>query len=126
MLLGLLGGKIARKIGLPKVTGYIITGLLIVPSVFGLISFETLKSMSLINDIALGLILFAIGGSFEIHHIRTIRPQSLVADAGAVSGRYGIGNRLFNMPQVWTPLHGHSNRHHRHCYRTGGNTAGRT
>jgi Kef-type K+ transport system membrane component KefB len=72
MLLGLLGGKLARKIGLPKVTGYIVTGMLIGPSVFSLISFETVKSLSLVNDIALGLILFAIGGAFEIHHIRTI------------------------------------------------------
>jgi Kef-type K+ transport system membrane component KefB len=86
MLLGLLGGKLARKIGLPKVTGYIVTGMLIGPSVFGLISFETARSLSLINDIALGLILFAIGGAFEIHHIRTIGRKVLWLTIGQSLG----------------------------------------
>ncbi len=86
MLLGLLGGKIASQICMTKVTGSIVTGLLIVPSFFGLISFETLKSMSLINDIALGLILFAIGGSFEIHHIRTIGRKVLWLTLGQSLG----------------------------------------
>ncbi len=67
MLLGLLGGNLAKLIKLPKVTGYLLTGLLIGPSVLQLISTEVVSSLSLINDIALGLIMFAIGGVFEIH-----------------------------------------------------------
>ena len=110
MLLGLLGGKIARKIGLPKVTGYIITGLLIGPSVFSLISFETVKSMSLINDIALGLILFAIGGSFEIHHIRTIGRKVLWLTLGQSLGvmlfvtgsLYAVGMDLYTATLIGT------------------------
>lgn len=72
ILLGLLGGKIARKLKLPKVTGYIIVGLLIGPSVTGLISDKVVANLTLVNDLALGLILFAIGEAFELHHLRTI------------------------------------------------------
>ncbi|MDH4157815.1 MAG: cation:proton antiporter [candidate division Zixibacteria bacterium] len=72
MLLGLLGGKAARYLKLPKVSGYLLTGIVIGPSVLHLISTETVTSLAIINDLALGLIMFAIGGVFEIHHIRSV------------------------------------------------------
>ena len=62
ILLGLLGGKLSHRYKIPKVTGYMVTGLIFGPSVLGLISTATLNDIHMINDIALGLILFAIGG----------------------------------------------------------------
>lgn len=72
MLLGLLGGKLAKKAHLPKVSGYLITGIIIGPSVLGLVSSDVVAGLSMVNDIALGLIMFAIGGVFELNHIRTV------------------------------------------------------
>ncbi len=72
MLLGLLGGKGAKYLRMPKVTGYLLAGVLIGPSVLGLLSHTVVKDLSLITDIALGLIMFALGGVFEIHHIRSV------------------------------------------------------
>ncbi len=86
MLLGLLGGKIARKIKLPKVTGYLLTGIIIGPSLLNLISTEVVENLSLINDIALGLIMFAIGGVFEIHHIRSVGKKALWLTVGQSLG----------------------------------------
>lgn len=86
MLLGLLGGKAARFFHLPKVTGYLLTGLLIGPSVSGLISHEIVSNLSLLNDIALGLIMFAIGGVFEIHHIKLIRRRAFWLTVGQSVG----------------------------------------
>jgi len=85
MLLGLLGGKFARLVKAPKVTGYLLTGIVIGPSVLGLLSHEIIGNLAILNDIALGLIMFAIGGVFEIHHIRTVGPKTLwltVAQSG--------------------------------------------
>ncbi|MEW6412523.1 MAG: cation:proton antiporter [Candidatus Zixiibacteriota bacterium] len=86
MLLGLLGGKIARKIKLPKVTGYLLTGIVIGPSLMNLISTEVVENLSLINDIALGLIMFAIGGVFEIHHIRSVGKKTIWLTIGQSLG----------------------------------------
>lgn len=86
MLLGLLGGKIARRIKLPKVTGYLLTGIVIGPSMLNLISTTVVENLSLINDIALGLIMFAIGGVFEIHHIRSVGKKALWLTAGQSAG----------------------------------------
>jgi Kef-type K+ transport system membrane component KefB len=72
MLLGLLGGKLSHRFKIPRVTGYMLTGLIFGPSVIGLISSETLQSIHVINEIALGLILFAIGGEIEWRHLKSM------------------------------------------------------
>jgi len=72
ILLGLLGGKLSHRFKIPRVTGYMLTGLLFGPSVIGLISSETLQNIYLINEIALGLILFAIGGEIEWRHMKAV------------------------------------------------------
>jgi len=72
ILLGLLGGKLSHRIKIPRVTGYMITGLIFGPSVLGLISAGTLKDIQMINEIALGLILFAIGGEIELRHLKAM------------------------------------------------------
>ena len=77
VILGLLGGKLARKIKLPKVTGYLLMGVAIGPSGMQLISSDLVRSISIVNDIALGLIMFAMGGVFEIHHIRAVGKKAL-------------------------------------------------
>jgi Kef-type K+ transport system membrane component KefB len=50
-------------------------GLIFGPSVIGLISTETLQNIHIINDIALGLILFAIGGEIEWQHLKSLGPR---------------------------------------------------
>lgn len=75
VLLGLLGGKLSHRIKIPKVTGYMLIGLMFGPSVIGLISTETLQNIHVINDIALGLILFAIGGEIEWQHLKSLGPR---------------------------------------------------
>ncbi|MEE8577778.1 MAG: cation:proton antiporter [candidate division Zixibacteria bacterium] len=100
MLLGLAGGKLARLARLPKVTGYLVIGIIIGPSVLGLISLEVVASLSLVNDIALGLIMFAIGGVFEIHHIRRVGQKIFwltLAQSLAVVGLVGGGVYLAGM-----------------------------
>ena len=72
ILLGLAGGKLSHRFRIPRVTGYMLTGLIFGPSVLGLISHETLASIQMINDIALGLILFAIGGEIELRHLKAM------------------------------------------------------
>jgi len=72
ILLGLLGGKLAHRFKIPRVTGYMLTGLLFGPSVLGFISGTTLSDIHVLNEIALGLILFAIGGEIEIAHLRSM------------------------------------------------------
>ncbi len=104
MLLGLLGGNLAKLIKLPKVTGYLLTGLLIGPSVLQLISADVVSSLSLLNDLALGLIMFSIGGVFEIHHIRAIGKKVLWLTIGQSVGAIVLTSLALRLVGIdWYP-----------------------
>ena len=53
---GLIFAKIIRYFKLPDVTGYLIGGLIIGPSVLGLLSADAVAGLSLVSDVALGFI----------------------------------------------------------------------
>lgn len=62
--------KLLKKLKLPSVTGYLLAGLLIGPSVLHVITKQNISDLSFISEIALGLIAFHIGESFEIKQIK--------------------------------------------------------
>lgn len=73
LLLGFLGGMAAKKIGFPRVSGYIVTGMLLSPSVSGFFKEELIREeFSIITDIALGIIAFSIGGSLVLKHLKKL------------------------------------------------------
>ena len=88
ILLGLLGGKIAHRIHVPRVTGYMLTGLIFGPSVINLISAETLQDIHMLNEIALGLILFAIGGEIQITHLKALGKRVILVALAESLGAY--------------------------------------
>ena len=54
MLLGLIGGKVARRLHVPKVTGYLVMGLILGPSVMDLLGKAVIADVEIVNDLALG------------------------------------------------------------------------
>jgi Kef-type K+ transport system membrane component KefB len=77
ILMGLLAGKLAYRLKVPRVTGYLLMGLIIGPHFTGLIPEQVVQNLDVINDIALGLILFAIGNEFEWSHLKRIGIRNL-------------------------------------------------
>jgi Kef-type K+ transport system membrane component KefB len=65
LLLALLAGHLVQILRLPEVTGYILAGIVLGPSVLGWVSVENLQALEVFSEVALGLILFAIGSVFE-------------------------------------------------------------
>ena len=61
----LLAGVLAR-IKLPRITGYILAGMLFGPSVLGFLSPEVLGELKLVDDLALTFIAFAAGGELRM------------------------------------------------------------
>ena len=58
---GLLGGKLANRLKLPNVTGYIIAGLFLGSSFFKLLSEQELAQLDIVSEMALAFIAFSIG-----------------------------------------------------------------
>jgi len=71
LLIGYFGGRLARRIRLPEVTGYILMGILIGPSCLRLIPQPILeKELDPVVDVTLGIIAFSIGGSLSLTQIK--------------------------------------------------------
>lgn len=71
---GLIGGEVASKLKLPNISGYIIGGLLLGPSLFNIIKTgEVANNFQLLNDFALAAIAFGIGNEFLLDHIKKNR-----------------------------------------------------
>lgn len=62
---GLIFAKIIHYFHLPDVTGYLIGGLILGPSVLGLLSADAVEGLALVSEIALGFIAFSIGPRWE-------------------------------------------------------------
>lgn len=72
LISGLIMGKIVSYMKLPEVTGYLIAGVLIGPSILRIIPVEAAKSLNVISEIALGLIAYSIGSEFNFKHMKKI------------------------------------------------------
>ncbi len=83
---GLLLTRLFVRIHLPDVTAYLVAGVLIGPCVIGRLgipclgfnTFEQVDSLSVISDVALGFIAFAIGHEFQLSAIRKTGKQAVV------------------------------------------------
>jgi Kef-type K+ transport system membrane component KefB len=71
-VIGFLGGKVAERLRFPRITGYIIIGILLSPSVLNVISGATIENLGIVTDIALGIIAFLIGGSLRLQSLRKL------------------------------------------------------
>ena len=72
LLLALMAGHLVKFIRVPEVTGYLLAGVALGPSVLGWVSHDNLTALEIFSEVALGLILFSIGSVFEFGLIQRI------------------------------------------------------
>ena len=75
LLLALLAGHLVRALHIPEVTGYLLAGVVLGPSVLGWLSQENLSALGVVSEVALGLILLSVGSVFEFSLFRRIGRQ---------------------------------------------------
>ena len=75
---GMLFGRIAKLVKLPNVTGYLVGGLIIGPSVLNIIPADAISSMTIISNVALGFIAFSIGNEFKISYFKRVGATPIV------------------------------------------------
>lgn len=67
---GLAGGLAAEKVKLPRISGYIVVGILLGHAALNVVPPEAVESLDPVTEIALGVIAFLIGGSLRIESLR--------------------------------------------------------
>nr|WP_256244592.1 cation:proton antiporter [Alkalibacterium sp. 20] len=72
LLVGLFFGQLATFIKLPSVTGYLLGGLLVGPSLLNALTPAVLENFEIVPQIALAFIAFTIGSSFKRSYFKRV------------------------------------------------------
>lgn len=86
LIAGLLLSRIAKLLKLPAVTAYLVAGILVGPYLLGafgirglgFVDMASVKSFSIICDVALGFIAFSIGNEFRLSQLKKIGRQATI------------------------------------------------
>lgn len=81
ILTALFASKVLSIFKLPDVTGYLVAGIIIGPSVLGLIPHEALGSLTLLSSIALAFIAYNIGSEMDFTSIKELGNNILIITA---------------------------------------------
>ena len=115
LLSGLLLSRLAKKMGLPAVTAYLVAGVIIGPFCLGRVGIgfnaETNppEYYSILCDLALGFIAFAIGNEFRLAQLKKIGKQAtIIGIAQAIFTTIVVDIALialsFILPEGYLPL----------------------
>ncbi len=111
LMAGLLMSRVVKPLKLPAVTGYLVAGILIGPYCLGRLGIEgigftsvgAVSDLSILNDVALGFIAFAIGDEFRLSQLKHTGKQAtiigifqavlttLVVDAALIGLHFALG-----------------------------------
>ncbi len=70
LCVGHIAGALARRIALPSLIGYMLTGVLMGPSLLGILHAEQIESLSFITEIILGFVAFSIGAELSLRDLK--------------------------------------------------------
>lgn len=72
LLCGLFAGKVAKGLGLPRLTGYLLVGVAVGPYMLGFIPGEGVKGLDLVKGLAVSLIALVAGTELRLGLIRRV------------------------------------------------------
>lgn len=116
LLSGLLLSRLAKKVELPAVTAYLVAGVIIGPYLLGNLGIgfdaetNSPEKYSMLCDLALGFIAFAIGNEFRLSQLKKIGKQAtvigiiqavfttLVVDAALITLSFILPDGYFPLP----------------------------
>jgi len=78
LFVGVIGGRLAKYLKLPNVTGYLVAGLFIGASFLGTITEQDMASFSIVNEVALAAIAFSIGSEFVLKDMLKVGSSILI------------------------------------------------
>ncbi|HHT98298.1 MAG TPA: cation:proton antiporter [Clostridiales bacterium] len=90
LVVGYIGGKIAKLFNLPNVSGYLVAGLFLGPSFSDIVTAQDGSSFTIISELALGIIAFTIGNEFVIKDMKKLGKSIVVITVAEVIGAVAV------------------------------------
>jgi len=89
LVTGYFSGKAANRLRLPRISGYIVAGLLFSPSITGIIPYQQISHLFLFtSELALAFIAYSIGGSLRISRIRDLGKEIIWINLSEGTGAF--------------------------------------
>jgi Kef-type K+ transport system membrane component KefB len=82
LLCGLFAGKVAKGVGLPRLTGYLLVGVVVGPYALGFIPGDGVKGLELVKGLAVSLIALVAGTELHLGLIRRVGVKVALLCAG--------------------------------------------
>jgi Kef-type K+ transport system membrane component KefB len=96
LLVASVAGQLASSVGLPRLTGFLVVGMLAGPSILGILPQGVVAELRLIDEFALALIAMLAGGELKIEALRP-RARTIAVTTLAVTAVVWLGMALVVM-----------------------------
>ncbi len=90
LLASSVAGRLAVSTGLPRLTGFLLVGIVAGPSMVGILPASAVRDLRLIDDFALALIAMLAGGELKVSALRP-RARTIVLTMLLVTGMVWVG-----------------------------------
>lgn len=104
LLCGIFAGKLAAGVGLPRLTGYIVIGVLIGPYVLRFIPREGVAGLDLVKGLAVSLIALAAGAELELSRLRRTGIRVLWRCLGLAALVFAVAFGALLALRPWLPF----------------------
>ncbi len=104
LLTAFFAGRIAARLNLPRLTGYIVAGIAIGPSGLGLLSSGMTADLRLLSGIAVCLIALTAGGELDLRQLQPLRRVVWRMTAFAVVGTAALLTLATFAMRDWLPF----------------------
>src|SRR5437016_1864927 len=107
LLVAYVGGEIARRVRLPRLTGYLLVGFAVGPAWLGLVRREEVDALQFIADAAVALIALAVGSELTLESLRQTRVALARLATGAIVFPFLAVTLVMLSVSAWFPLTRH-------------------
>src|SRR3989454_950165 len=104
LLAAQLGGEVARRTRLPRLTGYLLTGFAVGPAWLGLVRADEVGALRFIADAAAALIAFAAGSELRLGTLRAERRGLTRLASGAILFPFAAVTAVMFTVGLWFPV----------------------
>ncbi len=99
-----LGGELAKRLRLPRITGFLITGFVVGPAWLGLVRSDEVPALGFIADAAVALIAFTAGSHLTLETLRRDRAALARLSAATILFPFVIVALVTLSVSPWFPL----------------------
>ncbi len=104
LIVAYMAGIVSAHFGLPRITGYLFSGILFGPSLFGFATHDTVNQLKVIDGMAVALIALTAGGEIKLEGLKHIRkPLTWIVAATMLLSFLGV-TALVLIVSRWFPL----------------------